>query len=110
MSKGGVMARITITVAGIALAGVLSGAPARAEEANAVIHEVQLAKSAVLLGSDLYQVSDTTRLENEHGASVTLAELPSTSAGASSDEAAVWFEVDESGRLLHLRLTGAIPK
>lgn len=106
------MRRIATTIAGLALAGALSGAPARAEEVsgNAVIREVHLAQSAVVLDGDLYQVTDGTRLESEHGAGLTLAELPSTAAGASGDEAAVWYEADEFGRLHHLRLTGAMPK
>ena len=106
------MRRIATTIAGLALAGALGSAPARAEEVsgNAVIREVHLVQSAVVLDGDLYPVSDATRLENEHGAGLTLAELPSTAAGASGDEAAVWFETDDRGRLRHLRLTGAMPK
>lgn len=111
------MRRITIAIAGLALAGALNAAPASAEEisGNAVLGEVRLAESAVVLDGERYAVSDTTRLENEHGGGLALAELPSMAAGASADEAAVWFEADEPARdgtrrLRHLRLTGAVPK
>jgi hypothetical protein len=115
--KGGAMRRIATTIAGLALAGGLAGAPAGAEEltGNAVIQEVHVAESAVVLDGDRYQVGDTTRLEDEQGGDLALAQLPSTANGAGGDEAAVWFLADEpradgTRRLIHLRLTGAMPR
>lgn len=111
------MARIAAMIAGLALAGGLAGAPAGAEEVtgNAMIQEVQAAASAVVLDGDLYHVSDSTRLEDEQGGDVPLSQLPSLAGGASGDEAAAWFVADEPAadgtrRLIHLRLTGAMPK
>ncbi|MEB2343676.1 MAG: hypothetical protein OZ948_02945 [Deltaproteobacteria bacterium] len=111
------MRRIATTIAGLALASALNAWPVDAEEVsgNAVLGEVHLAEGAVVLDGDRYTVSDTTRLENEQGGDLTLAELPSLAGGASADEAAVWFEADEptrdgTRRLRHLRLTGAVPR
>jgi len=116
-SKGGAMRRIATTIAGLALATGLAGAPAGAEEVtgNAMIQEVQVAQGAVVLDGDLYHVSDFTRLEDEQGGDLPLSQLPSLAGGASGDEAAAWFVADEPGRdgtrrLVHLRLTGAMPK
>lgn len=111
------MRGIATAIGALALAGALNAGPAGAEEVtgNAVLGEVRLAESAVLLDGDRYEVSDATRLEDEQGGDVTLAELPSMASGATADEAAVWFEADEptrdgTRRLRHLRLTGAVPK
>lgn len=115
--KGGAMRRIATTVAGLALAGWLAGAPAGAEEVqgSAVIQEVQLVGSKVVLDGEAYHVSDATRIEDEEGGSLTLAQLPSLARGASGDEAAVWFVADEPAmdgtrRLQQLRLTGSMPR
>jgi len=111
------MRRIATTVAGLALAGWLAGPPAGAEEiqGSAVIHEVQVVGSTVVLDGEVYRVGDSTRIEDEEGGSLTLAQLPSLAGGASGDEAAVWFVAADPGmdgtrRLQHLRLTGSMPR
>jgi hypothetical protein len=111
------MRRIATTVAGLLLAGWLAAAPAGAEElsGNALIQDVQVGAAAVVLDGDLYRVDDLTRLEDEQGSDLTLAELPSLAGGASGDEVAVWFEASEPAadgtrRLRQLRLMGAMPK
>jgi hypothetical protein len=111
------MRRIATTIAGLALAAGLAGAPAAAEEVtgNAVIHEVSVAHGVVVLDGDAYQVGDTTRLEDELGAQLPLTALPSLAGGASGDAAAAWFLAEDAAaggarRLIHLRLTGAMPR
>lgn len=116
--KGGAMRRIATTIAAVALAGWLAGTPAGAEDVHgtAMIHEVQLASSAVVLDGEVYLVTDATRLEDEQGFELSLAQLPSVAGGASGDEAAVFFVAEEpaasgrNSRLRHLQLTGAMPK
>jgi hypothetical protein len=110
------MARIA-TVGLLALAALLAHGAALAEERNgsAQIHEVRLAASAVVLDGEVYHVSDTTRIEDENGAELSLGALPSLAGGGSGDAVAVWFEAgeeraDHTRPLTLLRLTGGMPQ
>ena len=109
------MQRLTRIFAGaIALGSLAAGYPAGAGQGSSTIDSKQVGKGLVVLGGTTYRVSDGTTLEDAHGRPIAFAELPTVAQGASSDEAAVWFEAsdtDATTPVLHrLKLTGAMPK
>lgn len=112
------MRRIAMTGA-LALAALLASGAAHAQDedlhGHAQIQEVRVASNAVVLDGELFHVGDSTRIENEYGVELALAELPSVAGGGAGDEVAVWFEAGEPRvgtprPLLLLRLTGSMPK
>lgn len=105
-------------LAGLLLAGaLLLAGVAKAEEArgSAAIEAIGAADRTVVLKGNTYRVLDSTHLENDAGTRLTFEELPSLAAGASPEEAAVWFEAGEASGmgpppLVRLLLTGSIPR
>ena len=109
------MQRLTRILAGaIALGALAAGYPAGAGEGNSTIDSKQVGEGLVVLGGTTYRVRDNTALEDEHGRPIAFAELPTLAQGASSDDAAVWFEASDADAgmpILHrLKLTGAVPQ
>jgi hypothetical protein len=110
------MRRFAAIGSALALAGLLAATPAAGEdlEGNAVIDDVRVVESVVVLDGQPYRVDDLTRLRDAMGAELTLGTLPSIAGEASPDDAAVWFSAVPSGdgthRLRELELTGAIPR
>lgn len=109
------MKRLTRILAGaIALGSFATALPASAGEGNSTVDSKQVGEGLVVLDGTTYRVSDNTALEDEHGRPIAFAELPTVAEGASSDDAAVWFEssdADAGTPILHrLKRTGALPK
>ena len=101
---------------GAALALAVAGAaPARAErQGNAEINTVKARESLVILNGKPFRVSERTVMSAPGGKHVTLGQLPSTDGGASEDEAAVYYEADDTTQgaplLYRLELTGRHPR
>jgi hypothetical protein len=109
------MQRLTWILAGaIALGSLASGYPAGADQGSSIIESKQVGEGLVVLGGTTYRVGDGTTLEDEHGNRIAFAEVPTLAEGASSDEAAVWFEAgstEVSPPILQLlKLTGEEPR
>ncbi len=109
------MKRLTRILAGaIALGSFASAYPASAGQGNSVVDSKQVGEGLVVLGGTTYRVSDNTALEDENGKPISFTELPTIAQGASTDDAAVWFEASDTDAptpVLHrLKLTGAVPK
>jgi hypothetical protein len=109
------MKRFTWILAGaIALGSFATAYPASADQGSSIVDSKQVAEGLVVLGGKTYRVSDSTALEDENGQPIAFTALPALAQGASSDDAAVWFEAsdtDVSTPVLHrLKLTGAAPQ
>ena len=96
---------------------LVGGAPALAgeERGNATVDRVDAGRGHIVIGDATYVAGDYTQIENEQGARLSLADVPSIEGGASPDEAAVWFEAGEASGtaprpLLRLELTGSLPR
>lgn len=111
------MARIASTLAGAGLVLLLAAVPAAAEDehGSASVDEVHVAAGTVVLDGAPYRVVDATRIEDQEGMELSLAEVPSVAGGASAQAAAAWFEAGDASAggvrtLRLLRLTGSMPK
>jgi hypothetical protein len=109
------MKRLTRILAGaIALGSFATAYPTSADQGNSIVDSKQVGEGLVVLGGTTYRVNDSTALEDEHGKTIAFAEFPTVAQGASSDDAAVWFEASDtevSTPILHrLKLTGAVPQ
>ena len=109
------MKRLTRILAGaIALGSFATAFPASAGQGSSTVDSKQVGEGLVVLGGTTYRVSDNTALEDENGRPIAFAELPTVAQGASSDDAAVWFEASDADAgtpILHrLKLTGAVPQ
>lgn len=101
----------------LAAAVLLAAAPAAAEEVrgSGFLESVDAAFGTVVIEGEPYSVQGFTVIANESGGAVPLEELPSLAGGASTDEAAVWYEAGEANGpnprpLLRLHLTGGLPR
>jgi hypothetical protein len=105
----------------IALAGALGAALvapglARAERAQgtAEISAVHVEQNLVELNGKPFRVSESTAIEDKDGHKIGLLQLPSVERGASDDQAAVWYEAEDSEAraptLYRLKLTGMRPR
>lgn len=111
------MRRIKTFFAALAVVGLLGVPPAGAQEkrGNGFLDSVDATFGVVVIGGESYSVKSFTVIADENGRAASLEELPSLGAGASSDEAAVWYEAGEpTGTnprpLLRLQLTGGPPR
>jgi hypothetical protein len=109
------MKRLTRILAGaIALGSFATAYPASADQGNSIVDSKQVGEGLVVLGGTTYRVSESTALEDENGQPISFTALPTVAQGASSDDAAVWFEASDtevSTPILHrLKLTGAVPQ
>jgi len=110
-----------MTLRRIALAGALGAAlaapgPARAEQAQgpAEISAVHVEQNLVELNGKPFRVAESTAIEDKDGHKIGLLQLPSIERGASSDQAAAWYEAEDSDSrapvLYRLKLTGMRPR
>lgn len=94
---------------------VVSPAVAQEDRGSGFLESVDAEFGVVVIGGEPYSVKSSTVLADENGRATSLEELPSLTAGASSEEAAVWYEAGEpTGTnprpLLRLQLTGGPPR
>jgi hypothetical protein len=109
------MKRLTRILAGaVALGSFATAYPASADQGSSVVESKQVSEGLVVLGGTTYRVSERTALEDKNGRTIALADFPTVAQGASSDDAAVWFESSDTERskpVLHrLKLTGRTPR
>ncbi len=111
------MRRMRTPWAPLAVAVMLAGTPAAAEEVrgSGFLESVDALSGSVVIGSEQYAVRSFTVISDENGRAASLEELPSLGTGASSDEAAIWYEAGEPNGpnprpLLRLHLTGGPPR
>jgi hypothetical protein len=111
------MRRTRTPWAALAAAAWLASAPATAEEVrgSGFLESVDATFGTVVIQGEPYAVRSFTVIANESGGAVPLEELPNLAAGASSDEAAIWYEAGEANGpnprpLLRLHLTGGPPR
>lgn len=110
------MRRLTTFWGALAAVTLLVASPAAAQEdrGSGFLESVDATFGVVVIGGESYSVRSSTVIADENGRAAPLEELPSLRAGASTDEAAVWYEAGEAtGRnprpLLRLQLTGGPP-
>lgn len=96
---------------------MLAGSPAAAQEdrGSGFLDSVDPKFGVVVIGGVQYSVQSSTVIADENGRAASIEELPSLGAGASIDEAAVWYEAGEARGsnprpLLRLQLTGGPPQ
>jgi len=106
----------------IALAGALGAALvapglARAErdQGNGEIAAVHLEQNTLEINGKSFRVSESTAIEDKEGHKIELMQVPSHARGASSDQAAAWYEAEEGDArgaqlLYRLKLTGRRPQ
>lgn len=105
--------RTQFFVSALALGALALATPASAGQGTSIVESKQLSEGIVVLGGSAFRVSDGTAIEDVAGNRIALADVPTVAQGASSDDAAVWYEAsdgDVATPVLHrLKLTGSVP-